>query len=264
LSFLSAWTNKLHDLGYVSGVYSSASSGIRLLDDAQTNRPGRYTMPDRVWIADWNGRDDVYSEYVRPESWMPHSRVHQYRGGHDETHGGVRINIDSNYLSLGRGSVAPPEGRHCGVQVSFGRYRRLVLGREGDQVRALQCMLRHRKLYDGRLSGVFNERTEAAVKRFEAARGLRVTGRMSRQRWGVILSQGATRVVKIGSASQAVRRVQRTLNALGEGGVPVTGLFDETTTEAVRTYQRAVGLPATGVVAADTWEVLRSGQRATS
>ena len=34
-AFLSAWTVKLHELGYVSGVYSSAGSGIKILDDAR-------------------------------------------------------------------------------------------------------------------------------------------------------------------------------------------------------------------------------------
>ena len=32
----------------------------------------------------------------------------QYQGGHDETWGGVTINIDRNYLDLGKGSVAEP------------------------------------------------------------------------------------------------------------------------------------------------------------
>ena len=32
----------------------------------------------------------------------------QYRGGHNETWGGVTINIDRNFLDLGRGSFAAP------------------------------------------------------------------------------------------------------------------------------------------------------------
>ena len=41
LAFLSAWTNRLHELGYVSGVYSSAGSGIKMLDDARVE-PARH------------------------------------------------------------------------------------------------------------------------------------------------------------------------------------------------------------------------------
>ena len=59
LSFLSAWTIQMHRHGYVSGVYSSAASGIKIMDDARVNRPGRYRMPDQVWIADWNGNANV-------------------------------------------------------------------------------------------------------------------------------------------------------------------------------------------------------------
>ena len=80
--------------------------GITMLDNARVNRPGVFAMPDQLWIADWNGRADVTSAYVRSDGWLPHRRVHQYRGGHDETHGGVTINIDNNFLDLGAGSVA--------------------------------------------------------------------------------------------------------------------------------------------------------------
>ena len=45
LAFLSAWTTRLHELGYVSGVYSSVGSGIKMLDDARVNRPGAFSCP---------------------------------------------------------------------------------------------------------------------------------------------------------------------------------------------------------------------------
>ena len=35
--FVHAWTRQLHSLGYVSGFYSSAASGIRMLDDARVD-----------------------------------------------------------------------------------------------------------------------------------------------------------------------------------------------------------------------------------
>ena len=114
LAFLSAWTERLHARGYVSGVYSSAASAIKMLDDARATRPGAYVMPDQLWVADWNGRADTASTYLRSDGWTPHRRVHQYRGGHNETYGGVTINIDNNWVDLGRGSVAPRERSRCG------------------------------------------------------------------------------------------------------------------------------------------------------
>jgi hypothetical protein len=108
LRFLGAWTEKLHELGYVSGVYSSAGSGILALDNARVNRPGVVTLPDQIWIARWDGRADTSTSYIREDGWRPHARIKQYQGGHDETWGDVRINIDRDFLDVGRGSVAAP------------------------------------------------------------------------------------------------------------------------------------------------------------
>lgn len=261
LSFLSAWTKKLHALGYVSGVYSSASSGIRALDDAKTLTPGRYTAPDRVWIADWNQKADIYSDYVRADSWMPHKRIHQFRGGHDERYGGVTINIDSNYMSLGRGSVALRQPRHCGVELDFPRYRRLSRGDEGTRVKALQCLLRQKHFYQGELRFRYTWKTHRAVRAFQRARALPVSGDMTPRTWTALLSEGHSPVVKIGSANHAVRRMQRALNAAIGARLEVTGVFDRDTTRAVRDYQRERGLYRTGVVADDTWAQLERGRR---
>ena len=35
--------------------------------------------------------------------WTHHQRIHQYRGGHNETYGGATINIDNNYVDGGDG-----------------------------------------------------------------------------------------------------------------------------------------------------------------
>ncbi|HET6627813.1 MAG TPA: glycoside hydrolase domain-containing protein [Nocardioidaceae bacterium] len=260
LSFLSAWTVKLHALGYRSGVYSSGSSGIRALDDARVLSPRRYAMPDQVWVAEWNGRADVSSSYLRPDGWMPHARVHQYRGDHTERYGGVSITIDSNYLDLGRGSVAPREGRHCGgVDVSKSHYRRLVRGDQGAMVKVVQCLLREKRLYRGDLRFTYTRKTARAVKRFQATRSLPVNSRTNARTWTALLAEGPAPLVKVGSASHAVRRAQRALNAATSARLDVTGLFDAATTRAVRTYQRDRGLRATGVLAADTWSQLKRG-----
>ena len=111
LAFLSAWTRQLHALDYVSGVYSSASSGIAMLDNARVNRPGEFDLPDQIWIARWDGVANTSTSYIREDGWR-NARVKQYQGGHDEVWGGVRINIDRNFLDVGRGSWAPAES-HC-------------------------------------------------------------------------------------------------------------------------------------------------------
>lgn len=261
LTFLSAWTTRLHALGYVSGVYSSAASGIRMLDNADTDNPGAYTMPDQVWIADWNGRADLASAHVRSESWMPHARVHQYLGPHTETHGGVSIEVDSNYMSLGRGSVAPAEIAVCGgVRISYRDYFRLQRGDTGRRVAALQCLLRRNGTYSGAISGSFDRPTGQAVLAYQRARGLTSDRAVTLSTWTSILSTGAHPVLKYGSAERAVRRIQRSLNAAVDAHLPITGLYYSDTAAAVRRYQALRDLPPTGVVTEATWAEMERGE----
>ena len=102
LKFLEAWTEELHALGYQSGVYSSSASGI---EDLVSRIGTLYSQPDHIWIANWNGRRGTADPYVPADAWALQQRIHQYRGGHDETWGGVAINIDNNYLD--GGTVGP-------------------------------------------------------------------------------------------------------------------------------------------------------------
>ncbi len=95
LAFLGAWTARLHALGYQSGVYSSGASGVA---DLAAKYGTTYLEPDEIWFANWNGRASAASDpYVPSTAWVGH-RIHQYNGGHNETYGGVTINIDNNYV----------------------------------------------------------------------------------------------------------------------------------------------------------------------
>ena len=263
LSFLSSWTRALHHYGYVSGVYSSAASGIQMLDNARANRPGTYKMPDRVWIADWNGRRGTSSSYVRRAGWTPHKRVHQYVGGHNETYGGVTINIDKNWLDVGRGSVVADEPAHCGgaARYNYGRYPSRVVGDRGALVRTVQCLLRGKGRYPGRVDGVYDAALGAAVSRYKVSRGLRPGPSTTRATWIALLSHGDAPLLKYGSASVAVRRLQRALNAADSAGLRVTGFFNTATSDAVRYYQRTHGRSATGVANGYVWGPLRNGVR---
>lgn len=259
LSFLSAWTIRLHRLGFESGVYSNVAAAIHALDFADTASPGSYVMPDQVWYAWANGRADTWipRKWVRPGSWSPGGRVHQYELDTEVTYGGVTLQIDRNYLDVGRGSVAPKAAPSCGVRIDFDRYRRLARGATGAHVKAAQCLLKRKRVYDGRVHGRYDRVTFRAVRSFQRTRDLRVTGRMTTPTWTVLLTEGASPVLKHGSASDAVRRLQRGLNAAVRADQRVTGVFTARTTRAVIRYQRLNGLPRTGVVADDTWASLQ-------
>ena len=259
IRFLSGWTRKLHALHYQSGVYSSAASGIKMLDDALAAR-APHAMPDRVWIADWNGRADLESAYVRPTSWMPHRRVHQYRGGHPETHGGVTINIDSNFMSLGRGSIAPKIGPACGVGISLDDYHRISRGDSGPEVKALHCLLKRKGDYSGGMHGRFRDRTHRAVVAYQRQHGIPATGVVTLRTWTALLSGGDAPVLKFGSVGEAVRRVQRAMNAAVDARLAVTGVYSADTVRAVRSYERLRHLAPNGVVDGRLWDDLRRGR----
>jgi hypothetical protein len=95
LTFLQAWTTQLHAEGYRSGVYSSGSSGIAALVAANV---AGYTEPDDIWVADWNNEQTVTDPYVPDGFWVSDQRLHQYEGGHNESYGGVTLNIDGDYI----------------------------------------------------------------------------------------------------------------------------------------------------------------------
>jgi len=260
LSLLSAWTRRLHQLGFASGVYGQTA--IWALDYADKVSPGSYSQPDQIWYAA-GGRATTWIRHsrVRARSWSPHRRIHQYRFNQWATYGGVSIYIDRSFMDVGRGSVAPSPRRTCGVQLDFARYHRLAGGARGDQVQAAQCLLRQHGFDVGRLTGRFTSRTVRATQRFQRSRHLRVTGTMTATTWTALLSAGASPVLKQGSASDAVRRVQRALNAATGAGLDVTGVFDQATTGAVSGYQKSLGMVTTGVVATDTWAQLHDGAR---
>ena len=98
LTFLSAWTARLHDLGYLSGFYGDMWSGVRQVVAAY-HRAG-FVRPDYVDFARWDGVATVTDIDIPADFWAPHRRMKQYRGPHKETWGGVTINIDNDHVDV--------------------------------------------------------------------------------------------------------------------------------------------------------------------
>jgi peptidoglycan hydrolase-like protein with peptidoglycan-binding domain len=279
LWFLSYWTRELHRYGYASGVYSSAASGIRVLDDARVRTGNQITMPDQVWIADWNNRADTASSYIRSDGWLPYNRAHQYRGGHNETWGGVTINIDRNYLDLrtprlaGTPAPAPapaPGPAYTGTSTadpmcttrSINRtaYRPTSPAR-GSFVVPLQCLLKQRLLYRYEVTGTWNPQTSTALRAFQGSVGHLVRDIVTLNDWVSLITAGTGRSALVtGSTGADVTRVQRALNAAGSPYLTVTGTYDAATATAVGRYQAAVGISPTRTVGTLTWNALVAGR----
>jgi uncharacterized protein YraI len=97
-AYVSAWTKKLHQLGYLSGVYVHQDSGALHL--AQSYSSTSYARPDAIWIARWDGVASLTGWPTVPNSlWPVNQRIKQYEGNVRETWGGVTITIDRNVIA---------------------------------------------------------------------------------------------------------------------------------------------------------------------
>ena len=272
--FLSAWTQQLHTRGYVSGVYSSAGSGIKMLDDARLLRPGVFTLPDQIWIARWDGQANTSTTYIAEDGWAG-NRIKQFQGGHDETWGGVKINIDRNYLDLtgtttiGTPPTAPPGVTLCnGIPVDLADYRKISRPKPGRTapdpalVSALKCLLKDRGVYQGRLKGTWTDRLTTAVHKWQDRKGFKRSTTFSRRAWMTLLAAGPTPTLQVGAGGEKVRRVQRALNAASRSyKLSISGVLDAPTQAALRAWQIDAGLAATGTVSTADWGALQSGKR---
>ncbi|WP_446211883.1 DUF1906 domain-containing protein [Micromonospora sp. IBSANI012] len=99
VSFVGAWTARLHQHGYLSGLYTNTASG-GLQDQVAAYWQSGYVRPDILDFANWDGVQTVADPAIPATYWAPKRRMKQYQGDHYETWGGVRLDIDSNYLDL--------------------------------------------------------------------------------------------------------------------------------------------------------------------
>ncbi len=258
LSYVSGWTERLHAKGWLSGVYSSASSGIRDLGSAYNDTS--YTRPDHIWFAWWNNQADTDTgSYVPSTYWTNHQRLHQYAGEVPETWGGVSLSgIDRNYLDVGSGTPLPCDT----VSLDFSAYPSLTSGSTGNAVKAAQCLL----ATAGQLpastnpSGTFDTATVNAATAFQQSRGLTADGVVGAHTWTALLSTGDTPTLRQGSSGTAVRRLQRALTAALGSALTIDGSFGANTDTAVRGYQTSRGLGVDGVVGPATWAALQAGK----
>jgi len=272
LTFLSAWTKEIKAHGYLSGVYSSASSGLKMLDQARQTNPTAYALPDQVWIADWNQQANTSSSYIASTGWAPHARVKQYEGGHNETYGHVTINIDRNFLDVGRGSVAPAESHCGGVPVDFPKYPSIKAPATGTKVadatkpyvKALKCLLTERAGFHRKVNGKFSKPLVAAIATWRHAHGFATrSSTWNKKLWLTLFATDARPTLKYGSASTAVRDLQRALTATMPAGhrPAITGVFDASTRSALTTYQVKHAIKHHGIASATTWAALGAGKR---
>jgi len=100
LTFLDAWDRQLTAMGYVSGVYSSAGSGINDLQSTSTIAGHALAEPQALWFALWDNSTNLSgSPYLSASVWPVPDRSKQYAGDQTVTVGGISLNIDEDWVA---------------------------------------------------------------------------------------------------------------------------------------------------------------------
>ena len=211
-----------------------------------TTRGSRANNPLHAARPDLDRRLERQGQHAAPPTsaatgGSPTRRAKQYRGGHNETWGGVTINIDRNYLNLrtpkiGGGRPAPrpapapaapkytgtstKDARCTPASISRSRYRKTAARtqRRPDRAAAVPAQAAaplqvrgHRHLEQA------DARRRCTSPRRRA--GYTMRPYVSRNMWTALLTKGNSRTaLRTGVKGADVVRVQRALNAaLGSG-----------------------------------------------
>lgn len=152
-------------------------------------------------------------------------------------------------------------------------------GDRGPAVRRLQQLLQNAGVSPGAIDGIFGGMTDAAVRTFQARRGLAVTGVANVATWTALgqncgvgpvppippIPPGPPTptppeyhcpLLRLNDRGPTVRFLQRLLREKGVFRGQIDGVFGLQTQRAVRLFQRQQGLAATGVVNHATWQAL--------
>lgn len=153
-------------------------------------------------------------------------------------------------------------------------------GDRGTEVETIQNALTKLKFYYADVTGHYGEKTETAVRKFQRKQGLTQDGIVGEETMRALCAaagidapeEGGTggaaggstgqtaataalpagTLLKSGSRSDAVRKLQQDLTALGVYSGTVTGHFGGVTENAVKKFQRNNGLHADGIAGAKT------------
>ena len=142
----------------------------------------------------------------------------------------------------------------------------LKVGSTGDKVRQLQLDLTALGYYYGDVSGHYGSLTQAAVKKFQKAKGITQDGiagtstlnAIAKALGGSSSSSSASSALREGDESSAVLELQTMLKELKYYYGDLTGKFGSLTKRAVRQFQDDNDLTVDGIAGSKTMSLLRS------
>ena len=158
-----------------------------------------------------------------------------------------------------------------GTAVTFAEYQTfcaLSSGSRGEAVRLLQARLSALGYYTGQLDGKYSASVKTAVKRFQAAHGLKQTGSAdmaARKRMNAPDALPASEYDKVcplkyGEKNAAVKVLKARLAELGYYAGTMNETYDKATRTAISEFQSANGLKATGSADYATRALMNGGQ----
>ncbi|GAB1639875.1 peptidoglycan-binding domain-containing protein [Krasilnikovia sp. MM14-A1259] len=122
-----------------------------------------------------------------------------------------------------------------------------------DYTTALQKSLADAGYYKGEVDGVYGPSTVDAVKALQQKKGLPVTGAMDKATTAALQAELAAKGSEAADqATASTAAVQQTLKLAGHWTGPVDGVWTPALTEALKSFQKDLGVAPTGQVDAAT------------
>lgn len=142
-------------------------------------------------------------------------------------------------------------------------------GASGERVKSLQTQLQAAGLYSGAIDGKFGSATENAVRAFQRKLGLKVDGVAGTKTLAALSGQDATEPdddavpavsLRPGAKGDAVKALQRRLKTLTLYNGSIDGKYGTGTENAVRAFQRRMGLKVDGIAGQATLQALETAK----
>jgi peptidoglycan hydrolase-like protein with peptidoglycan-binding domain len=134
----------------------------------------------------------------------------------------------------------------------------LKYGSRGQEVVKVQTKLKSLGFFKGNVTDYFGSITKAAVKKFQASKGLAADGIVGPQTAKALFGSGTSSVSTASRAAsnsltrEQLKRVQAVLKAQGLYKGQVDGIYGKLTNAAVKQFQQKNGLAVTGSIDAAT------------
>lgn len=246
-----------------TGIATAAMQQYLFAPDALSSTSKDDTISEYITLSQGSYGSDVYSLQQRliqlkymagsPDGYYGSATVQAVKA-FERAHGRSETGIATAALQKILYSESAQTNKD---DVQESEYRRLKNGDKGDDVSKLQRRLIELGYLTGTVDGYYGDGTEAAIRAFEAAYGQKQTGIATPTLQTYIYSENAIEnpnddvaisyaTLEKGDSGDAVKMLQKRLIELKYLSGKADGKFGDATMNAVKEFQKALGLKETG------------------